>query len=87
MASCAQITQQVKILTLIIVEKQVLKAVANKIKQSYARNDPTLRVQKETEGVFDFNAEVAQIESMMNKMLGSAEPPKTQVVKEKKRKR
>jgi len=46
-----------------------------------------LRVQKETEGVFDFNAEVAQIESLMTKMLGVAEPPKTQVVKEKKKKR
>jgi len=63
MASCAQITQQVKILTLIIVEKQVLKAVANKIKQSYARNDPTLRVQKETEGVFDLTLRLHKLKA------------------------
>ena len=72
---------------LIFLENQVLKAVAKQIKESHARTDPTLRAQKETEGIFDFNSEVAQIESMMTKMHGGAEPAKTQAVKEKKKKR
>jgi hypothetical protein len=39
------------------------------------------------EGVFDFNSEVAQIESMMTKMHGGPEPQKAQAVKERKKKR
>ena len=47
------------------VERQVLKAVGKFLVDSPVRKDPVTCEEKEKEGVFDFEAEMAQIDQAM----------------------
>lgn len=71
-------------------ENQLITEIAKFISTQSVRTDPERCAVKEKEGVFDFNAEMAHSESLMQQLHGPTQEqapsqPKVKVVKQKKR--
>ena len=54
----------------LLTERQVLKAIGSYLADSPIRKDPVTCAEKEKEGEFDFDAEMAQIEQALQQVHG-----------------
>ena len=60
-------------------KRQVMKLIGKYLVESAVRTDPVTCAEKEKEGIFDFDSEMAQIEKAMNQVHG---PTADQAAKE-----